>query len=642
MATTTTAHWPVDGGPATESPGERIRLARLGLLLSVFSAVVFVAMRLPQLPVHFQIDGQLAEYLAWSKAPASIGDSFNQDLNPRLFSVYYPTLGFLARHVDRLSLLRGAFAIELVLLAAAVFYLSVTLTRNALAGALASIAVIWGNSMAASLGGSSGVGLVCNPEFPATAAICVAMALSWRRRHVAACVIAGLAFNVHGSIALFGAVMVCGASLVDGIRAARVRRALLACAACAVAAIPTVVWVFASATPAGGVGMDEWLRFPKWIYPLHIFASDTPLIGWLRLAVLLVPGVMGWSVARDAYRGRLGIVQGWLFAAATLLAIGYLFVEVWPVRFVAQLTLWRGTRFVLFAGIAIGIAWLVDVARAGGAKALLAGVALTGFLVPIDSPLAAPAHGALAVLLAAVAMRAHGGRRLPVMVMCGVTLALLASEWSGIADVSAYMAPRWIGIVIGMTVLVVWASKQASWMRPAGLIVFAVAACAFVNEVGAIRTFDGDQKRRASALLSLAPAIERACPAGRTVVAPPDLRNPGAWADRGSFLCRQQLTVYAYGPWLVDRLYERMSWYLGENARDVPDDDSMMQRLVDGYRARSTASFGELRDRYGVGVAIVELGQRLDYGVVAVNDVFRVYDLSMPLAHAQARSDGVE
>ncbi|MCB9854461.1 MAG: hypothetical protein H6818_02155 [Phycisphaerales bacterium] len=642
MATIPIAHWPVDGGTATKSAGEGIRLARLGLLLSVFSAVVFVAIRAPQLPVHFQVDGQLAEYLAWSKAPASIGDSFNQELNPRLFSVYYPTLGFLARYVDRLSLLRGAFAIELVLLAAAVFYLTATMTRNALAGSLASIAVIWGNGMAASLGGSSGVGLVCNPEFPATAAICAAMALSWRGKHVWACVIAGLAFNVHGSIALFGAAMVCSSALIECAREARVRRALIACVVCAIAASPTVVWVLATAAPTGYVAMDDWLRFPKWIYPLHIFVSDTPLIAWLRLAVLLAPGVMGWSAARDAFRGRLGIVQGWLFATAILLAIGYLFVEVWPVRFVAQLTLWRGTRFVLFGGIAIGVAWLVDVARAGGVRALLSGVALTGILVPIDSPLAASAHAALAVLICVEATQARGGRRLLAVVLCGVTLALLASEWSVATGVSAYMAPRWIAIVIGMTLLAAWASRHTSWIRSAGLIVFAVAACAFVNDVGAVRTFDGEQKRRAGALLDLAPAIRRSCPAGRTVVAPPDLRNPGAWADRGSFLCRQQLTVYAYGPWLVDRLFERMAWYLGEDARELQVDGAIVQRLADGYRSRTTASFGELRDRYGVGIAIVELGQHLDYGVVAENDVFRVYDLSAPLVHVQVRSDGIE
>ena len=53
-------------------------------------------------------------------------------------------------------------------------------------------------------------------------------------------------------------------------------------------------------------------------------------------------------------------------------------------------------------------------------------------------------------------------------------------------------------------------------------------------------------------------------------------------------------------------------------------------------------SIEELRDRYGVGVAIVELDQHLDYSIVAENDVFRVYDLSMPFGDAQARSNGVD
>jgi len=619
-----------------------VALARLGLLLSVFGAVVFVMMRMPALPTHFQIDGQLAEYLAWTKAPEAIGNSFNQELNPRLFSVYYPAMGFLVRYVDRLTLLCGAFAVELIMLAAALYWLSLTLTRNALASSLVSLSVLWGNSMAASLGGSSGVGLVCNPEFPATAMICVAMALSWRGRHVWACLLAGLAFNAHGSIALFGGAMLCGAAIIDGLRRGRWRPAIAACVVCALAAAPTVFWAFSTTAPTGDVSIEEWLRFPRWIYPHHIFVSETPAIGWLRLAALLVPGVMGWAAARSALREKLTIVEGWLFAAAILLAAGYVLVEVWPVRFVAQLTLWRGTRFILFAGIAVGIAWLIDIAKSGGLSAVLAGVALTGFLAPMAPALAAPAHAATALLIAITALRTRGSWRWMGFALCAIPMALLADEWPALARMTSYMAPRWGVVVVGVATLLVWATRDGRPLRPIGLIAFVMAACAFVQAVGMAPTFDGVQKRRADALLKLASEIRRACPPGRIVVAPPDLRNPGAWADRGSFLCRQQLTVYAYGPWLVDRLYERMSWYLGDDARNVAPDGSMMRRLADGYRRRSTAAFEELRERYGVGLAIVELDQRLDFGVVAENDVFRVYDLSAPLARAQARGDVVE
>lgn len=630
-----------DADSSVSRPPSRIPLWRMGLLLTVFSAVVFVMLRMPQLPIHFQIDGQLAEYLAWSKSPASIGDSFNQELNPRLFSVYYPAMAYAAKFVDRLSLLRGAFAIELVLLATAVFLLGVTLTRNALAGVITSMAVIWGNAMAASLGGSSGVGLVCNPEFPATAAICIALALSWNRRHVTAALIAGLAFNVHGSIALFGAVMICAAAWTDAIRRGTVRRAIAACALCAVAAAPTVIWVLMTPTPVDGAGLETWLRFPKWIYPMHIFVSDTPLVAWLRLAVCLIPGVLGWALLRETYGPRIGIVQGWMIAAALLLVAGYVFVEIRPVRFVAQLTLWRGTRFVLFAAMAIGIAWLIDVAQRGGFRSLAAGVAMTGFLVPMHPALAAPAHVALGILIAIVAASVKGANRAYLVLLLGIVIGLAGIEVSRVASLSAYFAPRWFAVAVVMAGLLIWASHRLNSIRPVCAVAFAIGACVFVQHVGAVHTFDGDQKRRASAILELAPAIQRSCPSGRTVVAPPDIRNPGAWANRGSFLCRQQLTVYAYGPWLVDPLFERMAWYLGNDARDA-EDGPLMGRLLDGYRSRSTESFRALRERYGVGVAVVELDQRLDFGVVAENDVFRVYDLSTPFGVAHARSDGIE
>lgn len=617
-------------------------LLRLGLLLSVFSAVVFVAMRMPQLPVHFQIDGQLAEYLAWSKSPGAIGNSFNQELNPRLFSVYYPALAYCARSFDRLDVLRAAFAIELIVLAAAVYWLGVTLTRNALAGVLASMAILWGNGMAASFGGSSGVGLVCNPEFPATAAICVALALSWQRRHVWASMVAGLAFNVHGSIALFGAVMVCAAALIDGWQRSAMRHATMAWLVCALAAAPTVIWVFSTPTPAGDAGMEAWLRFPRWIYPLHIFVSDSPTIAWLRLAVYLIPGLLGWVALRRVYRERMGIVQGWMYAAALLLIIGYVFVEWIPIRFVAQLTLWRGTRFIQLVALAIGIRWLYSVAEGGGVRSFLAAVAMVGFLVPMNTSLAVAPHVALGLLVAGLAIESRGAQRWLALALSGIVGALFACEYASLWGLTWYLGPRWAAILVMAAGLVVWASKRSASFRSLAVVGFAIAACVFVQRVGVVPTFDGVQKRRAAALLDLAPAIRRACPAGQTVVAPPDLRNPGAWADRGSFLCRQQLTVYAYGPWMTDALIERMAWYLDEDVRDMPADVSVTQRMAEGYRSRTSDAFGELRRVFGVGVAIVDLDQRLNFDVVAENDVFRVYDLSALPGEAHARSDGVE
>lgn len=625
-----------------ESDSRRVPLASLGLLLAMFSAAAFVAMRMPQLPVHFQVDGQLAEYLAWSKAPDAIGNSFNQELNPRLFSVYYPAMAYACRYFDRLDVLRGAFAIELILLAAAVCYLGMTLTRNALAGALASIAVIWGNGMATSLGGSSGVGLVCNPEFPATAAICVALALSWQRRHVFAALVAGLAFNIHGSIALFGAVMICVAALIDGWQRFTFRRSIVACFVCVASAAPTVAWVLTAASPARAASIDTWLHFPRWIYPHHVFVSATPLEGWLRLAVYLAPGILGWAAMRSVYRKRLGIVQGWIFAALLLLSIGFVFVEVWPIRFVAQLTLWRGTRFVQFVALVIGLRWLIDLAQSGGLRAALGAIALTGFLAPFDTAMVVPAQIALALLILIVASDTKGIGRWLAVALWGVTVGLIAFEQSGLWTLSAYLAPRWFAIVAAMVVIVWWASRKPESIRPVCIIVFAVAACLFVNRVGAVQTFDGIQRQRAAALLELAPAIHRACPEGMTVIAPPDLRNPGAWADRGSFLCRQQLTAYAYGPWLVDPLMERMRWYLGKSDQFLMNDEPILRRLLEGYRSRPSAAFDDLHERYGVGVAIVELEQCLDFREVAENDVFRVYDLSAPLGELHAKGNVVE
>jgi hypothetical protein len=137
--------------------------------------------------------------------------------------------------------------------------------------------------------------------------------------------------------------------------------------------------------------------------------------------------------------------------------------------------------------------------------------------------------------------------------------------------------------------------------------------------------------RRSAALLELAPVIGRVCTPGQIVVAPPDLRSPGAWAGHGSFLCRQQLTAYAYGPWLADEIVRRMEWFLGRPVADLPRDEYIIPRLCEGYRARNDADFAAIRDRYGVRLAIMDRvadsPRKLAFKEIAENDLFIVYDL---------------
>jgi branched-subunit amino acid transport protein len=622
--------------PRAASPRSLAAFAGPGAACAI--GICLLLVRLGELRVNYQIDGQVPEFLAWAQHPGAWGQSLNPELNARLYSFYYAGLRFLSFRVDRLLLLEVVYVAEVLLLCLGVYAFGVALTASRWAALLAVAAVAWGDVTAVALGGSGGISLIGGAEHPATALALVALALSWRRRHLAAAVLAGLAFNLHGSASLFASAMVLTATLVD--RAAgpgRGRRAALAPILGLLAASPTVLWLLADPPPPAAMPAAQWLRFAHWVYPAHMFVSSTPADAWVRLFVCLLPGLIGLVSLRDQVSPRRTILVGWIAAGAVLLAAGYLFVEVWPLRPVAQLTLWRGTRYFLLVCLVLGMAWLIQEARRGVLIALPAGCAMLGFLWHALPPGAGVAATAGLTLL--VALHARRSTGLDRAVAAGFALVLsliLLRDLPSVPAMTDYLRWRWPLVAGVLAIALAWAARSASWPARALALAGVSAATLWLHEVGAISTCPSHERRRAASLLSLAPVVERACPPGRIIIAPPDLRNPGAWANRGAFLCRQQLTTYAYAPWLAGQLIERMQWYLGESPDRLSPHENLLPRLALGYRRRSTADFAQLRRRYGVRLAIVDRGHALDFARVASNDTFTVFDLDRPLAPAAA------
>lgn len=611
---------------------------RLGLVFSLALGAAFVWMNRQDLPVNFQIDGQVPEYLAWSVAPETSGNSLNPELNRRLYSFYYAGLGVLAHLMGRMELLYLVYTLEILAVAAAVFYFVATLTRDRWAALLAVAVVVWHDGTAVALGGSGGIGLICGAEHPAMAMALVALALSWRRQHIPAAFVAGLSFNMHGSSAIFVSAMIFFAACADALRRPpdpRGRRALQLLATALVgiaAASPTAIWILLNPPPGSAMTTAEWLRFPHWVYSLHMLISTTSGRAWTMLFLFVLPGILGLAARRDLWREQRSLMVGWIIASALLLAVGYVFVELIPVRVVAQLTLWRGTRNLVMLCLAFGLSHLVRCVREGGWAAIAAALTLIAFVTPRYPELAFFGHVGLIGLLLLAARRVHGGDRYLAVAALLSVVAVVAFEASALALLTDYLLWRWpLAILALMLIFMVAGRTRESWTLPAATVCGMVVITLWLTDIGMFRHFPNDYRRRAAALLELAPAVERACPPGQIVIAPPDLRNPGAWANRGSFLCRQQLTAYAYGPWLAEQILERMRWYLDLPIEQLPPDEYLVPRLCEGYRRRSDADFAVLRDNYGVRLAIVERGQTLAFEKIAQNDEFSVYDLERPL-----------
>lgn len=622
-----------------QSFGRRLNGFHFGLVLALGLGAVFIWTRLDELPVNFQIDGQVPEFLGWAASPQTAGSSLNPELNERLYSFYYVTLGRLAGLLNKMDILRLFYAVEILAICAAVYFFVHTLTRDRWAALLAVTATIWHDATSIALGGSGGIGLICGPLFPATALALLAMALSWRRQHVAAAFVAGVSFNVHGSSALFVSAMVLFAAWLDGRKTAPdgTRRPLSATAiraalVCLCAAAPTVIWIALDPPPASTLSTEAWLRFPHWVYPYHMFISTTPAKAWAMLFLFVLPGILGLAFRPKVISAQMAVFWGWIIAAALLLTIGYVFVEWIPVRLIAQMTFWRGTRYLVLLCLAFGLSHLLRCIREGGVVALAGALTMVAYVTPRYPELAWIGHVGLIGLLLVAAYRVRGYARLLPAAVAGVVFCLVIYEASAfLPQLGAHLHWRWPVIVAGLVALFLWAGRLGTWTRHTATLTAMVAVSLWLADLGIGKHFPASYRKRAAALLDLAPAIREACPPGKTVIAPPDMRNPGAWADRGSFLCRQQLTAYAYGPWLAVKILDRMQWYLDTPVEQLPPDRSVLPKLIEGYRTRTNQQFADLNQRYDVRLAIVERDRPLGFKTVAQNDVFTVYDLDAPV-----------
>ena len=593
----------------------------------------FAALRVGDLPVNFQIDGQVPEYLAWAAAPETLGKSLNAEMNGYLYSVYYAGLGMFAQVIDRAMLLKIMFVAEILAVCAAVCFLAMTLTRNRWAAWIAVTIVAWNSGMAVAPGGSTQMGLICGAMYPAIAMALVALAFSWRRKHILAAILAGLAFNIHGSIALFASIMVLAAAFSSA--GWRIRRQSFGPAlACLAAASPTLIWMLSNPPPAASISTQDWLRFPSWVYVNHIFASATPLRIWLMLFVFITPGIIGMAAKTKSWRPNTAILTGWIGGTAFLLLIGYIFVELIPVRPVAQLTLWRGTLFLIVVLLVFGMAHLVDCLRKRGFTAVAAAMTLTAFMAPVLPELAWIGHLGLAALLAIAIAQTTGLPRMLAglaMLCMGGVIFYDTTLFHRIGD---HLTWRWPVAILALAALFVWSGRSSTWLRDCLSVTGMIALAIWLVQLDVGQPFSSHARRRAAAVLDFAQTIESRSEPGQLVIAPPDIRNPGAWANRGSFLCRQQMTAYAYAPWLAEKIMDRVAWYLNEPVDDFPTDKALVPHMAECYRSRTSDDFGRLRDQYGVRLAIVENDQPLSFQAVAINDSFTLYDLEKPLGRA--------
>jgi len=618
--------------PTLEQPVESLWRRGFGFVIALALGAGYAALQLDKLMVNLQYDGQLPEYLAWTLAPQDWGKSLNAQINPFLFSLYYNLLAAPAKWFDREMIIKVSFVIEILAMCGAVFHFVRTITGSVAAAWLAVAVEVWQRGSAIAPGGSSTIGVIAGPEYPATALALLGLAYSWQGRHGAAAVMAGIAFNFHGSIAAFAGAMIVLAACVEAGHGSRNVVAAFgkASARFVVAASPTLVWLTLNPPPAATMSVENWLRFPRWIYPDHMLPSAMPLQQWMLMGAFLAPGCIGLVSLADRWRKHRSVLIGWIAATGMLLIAGYVFVEWMPIRTVAQLTLFRGARFLIVVLLGFGLTYLLAETRRPGFAGFTAALALLSYVTPVTPELAWVGHLGLTGLFAVIAVRVAGWRRIACGVGVGGGLGLLAIDVMSFSRLGEYVSWRWPLVAVGLAVVFFVIGRTTRPIFHLATLAALVCTNLWFAELQVARPVSVSALRRAQAMQDLAPVIAQACPAGGLIVAPPDIRNPGAWASRASFFCRQQLTTYAYAPWLSEEILKRIQWYLDSPLERVAEGDAIVAAMETGYRRHGAKQFEALRDDYGVRVAIVERDQHLPFPRVGGNAMFDVYALGEP------------
>lgn len=316
-----------------------------------------------------------------------------------------------------------------------------------------------------------------HPQALSQAALIMAIAAYLRGRPRAAAVAAGIGTLLHPPMGL-----ALGGLLAVGIFRERRRHVGIdlaqAGAIFALLALPVILYLTAFERDAGPAPDGTFLAMARMRLPHHFFPSTWPLEGWLGLGGLVVLFFVSLPAVADrelADRSRL-LVVGLL----GLLGASFLFVEVWPVTWVAKFQFARLTVFLRFLCVLAASVWIErNVRSASRARASESLALLTATLGPHLAALsvlvsASRAAGALArktlvatgliALVAALAWRPAGGllALFPLLVLLDALLR--RSQWA--EQRCGILAVAWLVVLFGL-----WAKQldpgfRLEWTGP--------------------------------------------------------------------------------------------------------------------------------------------------------------------------------
>ncbi len=464
-------------------------------------------------------------------------------------------------------------------------------------------------------GGLGGNGLWANYLLPHHAAVpfcLLAFYQALRERPLAAALAAAAATWIHIQLGAL-AMLVIGIGLLPGWRRLGTRAILLAAAVYAAAAAPTLLpqWALYVAGPSA-LSPREFLDLHAVLrQPHHLIPSSWPASDYYRFAAVAVLGLLAGGWRGEPHR----TVLRWSAAILALCLAGTLFVEVWPVKLIIKLQLFRLTIFVKFFAVLNAARFLLreleqtGVWKKAGVLAILVvqNFALIGLCTGLILVLRRPR-----TWLVGASLFVAG-------VVAGITMVVATSGGIPPALAGFTASPRglWIAAVT------MAAMSAVFWRRPRLLPAALLAVFAIERPIYGWPHFGYEQPEDRPWFRFCRQVRERT-PAGAVLLSPPHLGGLQAFAERA------EVANFKCAPSIERDLIEwkrRLDDLAGGGlrCRGWEDCGGALRR---GYGSLREPQILELAGKYGASYAITsQPGQRLEFPVLYRQEPYVLYRL---------------
>lgn len=540
---------------------------------------------------------------------------------------YFEIAAFLSRYLSVNGVVLLLSLVPGLVMVPAVFALGYTVFRNKYVGYLTVMMVLTQWQLVAALGGSEAYGDNLAHVSFVTPFLITSIVLFFRGHYRSAYLIAGLMINIHAPLALSAifVLFLCSVRSTD----LSLARTIMLLAISMMAGAPTIAW-FASSLGSHSLhsaeSHAEWLTLAR-LRSFHSMPDNWEIGKFIRFFAFSVNLFLLRELKNrmevKIYRNVISV----LLAISALCVIGYVFVEIYNISLITQLSLFRSTRFVVLISAIILAGYFVLMVRGG--KSSIVEIVLSAFVVAsLASGNVKPAIVFELLLFSRLCMTSSAIYYLPIVsvMVLSCIMGLFYTSRSHIYplfdNLNLFVLLASV-IGLGCFLMLCGRSVRARYVYGVMCLVFALYAV-----LGSFDAFSDEEKNYLAAEKEAQVWISENTPSDSKILIPPDMLIWESYSMRSNMLTYNDLAYAFYNLGLVPRVMEKLDAYgIALNTINSPAD--LKERMSSAYYGWDVEYVKSLAQRFNVSVLVVERAKHKTYDlpVVYENDYFQVYNL---------------